>query len=98
MASASVTIRMDKDLKERFAAFCEDAGMSVTTAYTVFAKKVVRENRIPFEISTEIPNVETLEAIEEVRRMKEDPSLGKTYKIETPADVHDMIEDMLEGE
>ena len=58
----------------------------------------MRENRIPFEISTEIPNVETLEAIEEIRRMKEDPTLGKTYKIETAADVHNMIEDMLSGE
>lgn len=56
------------------------------------------EERISADPFDEIPNVETLEAIEEIRRMKADPSFGKTYKIETPADVHNMIEDMLQGE
>lgn len=46
----NVNIRMDKELKKQFEAFCNDVGMSMTTAFTIFAKKVVREQRIPFEI------------------------------------------------
>ena len=53
MVQKKVTIRMDEDLKKQFEAFCSDIGMSMTTAFCVFAKTAVRERRIPFEISTE---------------------------------------------
>lgn len=53
MAQTNINIRMDEDLKKQFEAFCSDIGMSMTTAFCVFAKKAVRERRIPFEISLE---------------------------------------------
>ncbi len=90
MASTNINIRMDADLKRQFEAFCADIGMSMTTAFNVFAKKAVRENRLPFEISGDVPNAETIEAIQEVKKMKADPSLGKTY-----TDVDQMMEDLL---
>lgn len=89
MATTTVSIRMDSELKRRFEQFCEDVGMSMTTAFTIYAKKVVNENRIPFDIGREIPNEETLAAIDEVRRMKADPSLGKSY-----TSVNELFEDL----
>ena len=59
MATTNVNIRMDADLKKQFEAFCTDMGMTMTTAINVFARKAVRENRIPFEISGDVPNAET---------------------------------------
>ena len=53
MAQTNINIRMDEDLKKQFDAFCSDIGMNMTTAFCVFAKTVVRERRIPFEISAE---------------------------------------------
>ena len=53
MAQTSINIRMDEDLKKQFDAFCSDIGMSMSTAFCVFAKTAVREQRIPFEISAE---------------------------------------------
>lgn len=50
MAQATFSIRMDEDLKKEFDALCEDFGMSATTAFNVFARAVVRERKIPFEI------------------------------------------------
>lgn len=90
MAQTNINIRMDAELKRQFEAFCADVGMSMTTAFCVFAKKVVRENRIPFEVSGEIPNEETRKALKEVQRMKKDPSLGKSY-----TDVDEMMRDLL---
>lgn len=90
MAQTNVSIRMDAELKKQFEAFCADVGMSMTTAFTVFAKRVVRENRIPFEVRGEIPNEETRQAIEEVRRMKDDPNIGKSY-----TDVDEMMKELL---
>lgn len=43
------------------------------------AKQAIREQRIPFEVSRGVPNEETMEALEEVRLMKQDPSRGKAY-------------------
>ena len=67
MAQTNVNIRMDADLKRQFEAFCSDMGMSMTTAFNIFAKKVVREYRIPFEIGGDVPNEETRRAIENTR-------------------------------
>lgn len=53
MGQTNVNIRMDEDLKKQFDAFCSDVGMNMTTAFCIFAKTVVRERRIPFEISAE---------------------------------------------
>ncbi len=51
MAQASVNIRMDKDLKRQFDRVCNELGMNMSTAVTIFAKKMVRENGIPFSVS-----------------------------------------------
>ena len=53
MAQSTITIRMDENLKKQFDLFCTEVGMNMTTAICLFAKKTVREQRIPFEISLE---------------------------------------------
>ena len=68
MAQTNINIRMDSELKKQFEDFCADVGMSMTTAFNIFARKAVRENRIPFEVSGDIPNEETRKAIENARR------------------------------
>jgi len=40
----------------------------MTTAINMFIKAVVRENRIPFEISAHVPNAETIKAIEDCEK------------------------------
>lgn len=50
---ANVNFRMDADLKKNMEMVCEDMGMSMTTAFTIFAKKVTRENRIPFDVTAD---------------------------------------------
>ena len=47
----TLSIRMDNHLKEQFHRLCEDFGMSVSTAVTLFAKATLREQKIPFEIA-----------------------------------------------
>lgn len=54
MAQAvNVNFRMDADLKKGMEQVCSELGMSMTTAFTVFAKKVNREKRIPFELNVD---------------------------------------------
>jgi len=50
MAQVAFSIRMDEDLKRDFGQFCSDIGMSMSTAFVVFAKATLRERQIPFAI------------------------------------------------
>ena len=51
MSQSLVTIRMDEQLKKNFEFICDELGMNMSTAITIFAKAVCREQGIPFEIS-----------------------------------------------
>ena len=53
MATTSVTIRMDESLKKQAEKLFEEMGLNMTTAFTIFTKAVVREQRIPFEITVD---------------------------------------------
>ncbi|MCI7724347.1 type II toxin-antitoxin system RelB/DinJ family antitoxin [Bulleidia sp. HCP3S3_F2] len=53
MAQQTFSIRMDAQLKKEFDALVEDMGMNATTAFNIFARAVVREKKIPFEIGTQ---------------------------------------------
>lgn len=64
MAQATFSIRMDETLKRQFDALCADFGMNATTAFNIFARAVVRERKIPFEIhaSEEITRASGMQA------------------------------------
>ena len=44
---------MDEELKKSMEQTCQELGMNMTTAFTIFAKKMSREKRIPFEVSVD---------------------------------------------
>ena len=51
MPQATITARVDERDKANFDAFCSNVGLNTSTAINLFVKAVLRENRIPFEIS-----------------------------------------------
>lgn len=55
MAQDVLSIRMDGETKRAFADFCEQVGMSVSTAVNVFARQTLREGRLPFVVSLDRP-------------------------------------------
>ena len=59
MAQVMVNFRMDEDVKKSMEQACREMGLSMTTAFTIFAKKVGKEKRIPFEITAEPHRSET---------------------------------------
>ncbi len=81
----NVNFKLDSDVKREMERACSDLGLSMTAAFTIFAKKVGREKRIPFEVSVDPfysnSNIRYLEGI--VRDIKE----GKAHFEE-----HDLIE------
>ena len=49
----NVNFKLDADVKKRMEWACSELGLSMSAAFTIFAKKVARECRIPFEVSAD---------------------------------------------
>ena len=90
MATMSITMRIDTEVKAAIQELMANLGMDMSTYFTLAAKQAVREQGIPFAITMDTPNKEALEAIREVQAMKKDKSIGKAY-----TDVDSMMEDLL---
>lgn len=65
-------------------------GMSMSTAFNIFAKKAVREYRIPFEIGAEIPKTATINAFKEANEILINPDSVTGY-----SNIDDMMRDLL---
>ena len=53
MAQTTFSVRMDSEVKKQLDDFCAQVGMNATTAFNLFARAVLREKRLPFDITTE---------------------------------------------
>ena len=53
MNSVPITMRADPSIKAVFDQICSEIGLSVNAALNIFVKRVVRERRIPFELSAD---------------------------------------------
>ena len=73
--STNVSIRMDADLKAQADVLFGELGMNMSTAFNIFVRQAVREGRIPFDISLNQPNRETIAAMLEAERIAKDPSV-----------------------
>ncbi|HJA59083.1 MAG TPA: type II toxin-antitoxin system RelB/DinJ family antitoxin [Firmicutes bacterium] len=76
MPQTNINIRMDEELKRNFEHVCDELGMNMSTAMTIFAKKMTRERRIPFEVSYDPFYSES--NLKALRSSREQLSDGKT--------------------
>lgn len=51
MAQTLVNFRIDESTKKQMEQICSELGITMSTAFNIFAKKVIREKRIPFDVS-----------------------------------------------
>ncbi|MCM1540324.1 MAG: type II toxin-antitoxin system RelB/DinJ family antitoxin [Blautia sp.] len=86
MAQAMINFRMDEELKKNMEKTCKDLGLSMTTAFTIFAKKMTREKRIPFDVSVDPFYSESNMAY--LRQVTGDIDAGRSVLAE-----HELIED-----
>lgn len=58
MALTDVSIKIDETIKDKFEDFCEELGLSMSVAINLFMRTVVREQKIPFELSLKPSDLE----------------------------------------
>lgn len=75
MAQTLVNVRMDEEVKRSMEETCKELGITMSTAFNIFARKMCREKRIPFEVSIDSfyseSNIQTLKnSIKELEKGK----------------------------
>ena len=70
MQQANISIRVDKTVKEKFCVLCDAFGLSTTAAFNLFMKAVIRERKIPFEISVDEDQEWRKKAVENFESMR----------------------------
>lgn len=86
MTQTNINIHTDNTLKRQPDYLRDELGLTMTTVFNISSKTIVRQKRIPFEVFLDIPNVETLLAIDDVNRER---NLSKTFH-----NVTDLMEDL----
>ena len=89
MATTTVSFRTDADLRKDADRFFETVGMTMSTAINLYLRKIVMEQRIPFEISVPVMSKESVNALREAEELKK-PGVGKVFKT-----VDELREDLL---
>lgn len=82
MAQTLVNVRMDEDVKKNMEETCKELGITMSTAFNIFARKMVREKRIPFDVSVDpFYSKENIKAIEEsIKQLKDGNGVIKTLE------------------
>ena len=68
-----VTIRVDDETKRQVNEIFEDMGLDLSTAVRMFFRQIIREQRIPLNLSYEVPNETTLASLRESEQIVADP-------------------------
>lgn len=88
-STTNISIRMDSDLKAQADTLFAELGMNMSTAFNIFVRQSLREGRIPFNVSLNQPNKETIAAMLEAERIAKDPNV-KGYN-----DVDELFVDLM---
>ena len=82
MAQTLINFRIDEETKKQMEEICNDLGMTLTTAFNIFAKKVCREKRIPFDVYIDpFYSESNMKAIKEsIKELEEGKVVTKTLK------------------
>ncbi len=68
MATVSTNVKIDQTLKQEAQELFESFGLSLSSAINIFLRQSVREQAIPFRVGNPLPNMETIQAIEDARK------------------------------
>lgn len=73
--TTNISIRMDAELKSQADTLFAELGMNISTAFNIFVRQSLREGGIPFDITLNQPNKETLSALLDAERIAKDPAV-----------------------
>mgnify|MGYP003290396319 FL=1 len=91
MTVASINVRVERNLKESAETVFKELGMSMTSAINIFLRQTVRDQGLPFQPVLTHINKETIDAIEEGRKLASDPNTKKYSSMDELSKAFDEI-------
>lgn len=73
--TTNISIRMDAELKSQADELFAELGMNISTAFNIFVRQSLREGGLPFDVTLNQPNKDTIAAMLEAERIAKDPSV-----------------------
>ena len=80
--TSNVSFRIDTEIKNKAERLFAELGLNMTTAFNMFLRQAIREGSIPFHITVNTPNSETIAAMLEARLIAKEPSVKRHSDIE----------------
>lgn len=82
MSQTLVNIRMDENVKKSMEKLCNELGITISAAFNIFARKMIREHGIPFEVSADpFYSESNMQALDEsIKQLEEGKVVIKTLK------------------
>ena len=82
MAQTLINFRIDETTKKQMEQICNELGITMSTAFNIFAKKMIREKRIPFDVSIDpFYSERNMKAIDEsIKQLEEGKVIRKTVE------------------
>ena len=91
-----VSMRVEEDIKVQAEELFSDIGLTMTTAFNLFLRAAIREQRIPFELSRN--NIQVMATVDELQAIKEfEDNYEENSKFVNVNDLKNRINMMLEG-
>ena len=80
--TSNVSFRIDTNIKNQADKLFAELGLNMTTAFNIFLRQSVREGSIPFQVTVNTPNAETVAAMLEAERIVNDSSVKRYSDVE----------------
>lgn len=80
--TSNVSFRIDTNIKNQADRLFAELGLNMTTAFNIFIRQAIREGSIPFKVTVDTPNAETIAAMLEAERITKDPSVRRYSDVE----------------
>lgn len=80
--TANINVRIDPETKREAENLFKDLGMNISTAINLFLKQSIRNQALPFSVTKNIPNAQTIEALKEAETILKNPQSYKTYSFD----------------
>ena len=74
----TVSISLDDDMKRELDEMCDEMGMNITTFFMIYAKKALRDRRIPFDIVAPVDPFYSESNMKQIQKAKQQLKDGKT--------------------
>lgn len=78
--TTNLTIRMNTKLKKEADELFSDLGLNMSTAFNMFVRQALRVQGLPFEVTREHPNTETLVAMHEAEKIASGEIPAKSFR------------------